>query len=292
MPKHVIDVTDQTFYDEVLMKSQEVPVVVDLWAEWCGPCKTLGPVLEGLAEEYGGAFILAKVDVDANQQVAMQMRVQSIPTVVAFKDGNPIDAFQGALPREQVRQWLSKFVEPAVGEEEEEPEPEVLEGPAADLAAGDLEAAEAGYRAMLDEDDGNPEALVGLARVALARDDVEGALEIWEKIPEERLTLIEGEWEDLWLLAETHDAPDMSELDARIEKNGNDHEARYLRALLRARDEEWDAAFPDLIQVVVRDREWRDDGARVAMVNLFRILGEDNPLTSKWRVEMGRAMYV
>ncbi len=286
--QHVIDVTDQTFYDEVLVKSNEVPVVVDLWAEWCGPCKTLGPVLEGLAEEYGGGFILAKVDVDANQQIAMQMRVQSIPTVVAFKDGQPIDAFQGALPKEQVKQWLAKFAQP----QDSEPEPEPLTGPAKDLAEGNWDAAAGAFQAMLADDETNPEGLVGLCRVALGKGDPEGAKAIWDKVPEERLVQIEGEWEDVWLKMEVVGAPDVAELDERVEANGNDHEARYQRALLAANAGDWDSAMLDLLQIVVRDREWRDDGARIAMVNLFRVLGENSPLTAKWRVEMGRAMYV
>lgn len=180
----IVDVTDATFA-QVLQQSATVPVVVDLWAEWCQPCKTLSPILEKLATEYGGRFLLAKVDVDANPQIAQAFQVQSIPTVVALLAGQPVPLFQGAYPESQIRQVLDQLLQvalqngvtgtvtPTEGEEPEEaPEPELPPLHAAGLAAieeGDLEAANAAYRAAIKENPGDSEARVALLQVAWMR---------------------------------------------------------------------------------------------------------------------------
>nr|NLD39637.1 tetratricopeptide repeat protein [Actinomycetales bacterium] len=180
----IVDVTDATF-SQVLQQSATVPVVIDLWAEWCEPCKTLGPILERLASEYGGRFLLAKVDVDANPQIAQAFQVQSIPSVVALLGGQPVPLFQGAYPESQIRQVLDQLLQVALqngitgtvtpaddAQPEEAPEPELPPHHAAGLAAieeGDFDAAEAAYRAAIKENPGDNEARVALLQVAWMR---------------------------------------------------------------------------------------------------------------------------
>jgi putative thioredoxin len=156
----VFDVDEASFEEAVLERSHEVPVVVDFWAEWCGPCRTLGPVLERLAREADGAWLLAKVDVDSNPYIAQELRIQGIPAVWAFRDGRPVSRFVGALPEDEVRQWLAQLG-PTSGDLA------VAEGAEAE-ARGDLEAAAAAYRRALQEEPGHGEARSALERVELA----------------------------------------------------------------------------------------------------------------------------
>lgn len=180
----VIDVTEADFQAEVIERSLQVPVVVDLWAEWCGPCKQLSPVLERLAQEGNGAWILAKIDVDANQRIAQAFGVQSIPTVVAIAGGQPVDAFAGAQPEPQIRQWIGSLLDQlrdrlpgiraaeagaaADGEPaQQEEDPRFTEAEEA-FAAGDLPAAEAAYQRILEAEPDNEEAKLALGQVRLA----------------------------------------------------------------------------------------------------------------------------
>ena len=174
---HVIDVTEATFEAEVINRSQQVPVLIDFWADWCGPCKQLSPVLERLADEAGGAWILAKIDVDANQRLAAAFQVQSIPSIYAVIAGQPVPLFQGALPEQQVRKVLDEVLRIAAenglsGPSGDAPAP----APAADpdeedaqqaLARGDIDAALSAYRRLLERDPGNAQAALAVARCEL-----------------------------------------------------------------------------------------------------------------------------
>ena len=164
---NVIDVTDANFEQVVIEGSKDRPVVVDLWAEWCGPCKTLGPILEKVAGERAGAFLLAKLDVDANPMVAGAFGVQSIPTVIAFKDGEPVNGFVGAYPEEAINQFVDLLL-PTEAEL-------VVEEAQAEAEAGDLDGAEQDYRDALAKDPQNREAAVGLGRILVDRGDVDEA---------------------------------------------------------------------------------------------------------------------
>ena len=166
----VIDVTDADFMERVVDESKRRPVLVDFWADWCGPCKQLSPVLERLAQEKGGRFLLAKMDVDRNQYTAAQFRVQSIPNVWAFVDGRPIDQFIGALPEQAVRQFIDRLL----------PTEADLEAAQASRAveSGDVEAAEGGFRDVLREDPDNRDARLGLARILADRGDLDEARDL------------------------------------------------------------------------------------------------------------------
>jgi len=165
----VIDVSEATFQTEVLERSMHTPVVVDFWAEWCQPCKQLSPVLEQLAVEAGGTWVLAKVDIEANQRLAQMFRIQSIPLVYAIVGGQPVDAFNGVIPESQLRQWIGAVVKAAGVEAPPPPEDPRLAAADDALADGDLDAAEAAYRRILSDAPADAIAESGLAQVALLR---------------------------------------------------------------------------------------------------------------------------
>ncbi len=261
------------FQDEVLQRSYEVPVVVDFWAEWCGPCKVLGPTLERLATEGAGAWELAKIDVDANQQLAMQFQVQGIPTVVAFKDGRPIDRFTGAVPETQIRQFLEKVV------------PSQLDMLAAEgellWERGDDERAEQAFRSVLAADPSHQVAGLGLAGMLLERGDGAGCLDVLARLaPTEdvrrlqaaaRLTAPEG--------VEVADEPP-ADLPGRL-----DH-ATVLAA--RGRYEE---ACELLLDIVAAKDEATSEAARLVMLDLFELLGAEDPLTTTYRRRLASALF-
>jgi putative thioredoxin len=258
--QYVIDVTEANFQTEVLERSLQTPVVIDFWAEWCGPCKQLSPVLEKLANESGGDFILAKVDVDANQRLAAAFRVQSIPMVVAVVGGQPIDAFAGALPESQLRPWLAAVVQAASGGQEGAEvaiDPRLLEADEK-LQAGDFDAAEAGYRTLLAENPNDPLATSGLAQLELFRrlENVDPAA----------------------ALAAGDAAPD-------------DVDAQNLAADVEFASGEADKAFDRLVGTVRRTSGDDRDAARTHLLDLFAIAAPDDPVVAKARRDLTAALF-
>ena len=258
---NVIDVTDANFEQVVIEGSKDRPVVVDLWAEWCGPCKTLGPILEKVAGERAGAFLLAKLDVDANPMVAGAFGVQSIPTVIAFKDGEPVNGFVGAYPEEAINQFVDLLL-PTEAEL-------VLEEAQAEAEAGDLDGAEQDYREALAKDPQNREAAVGLGRILVDRADVD-----------EARTLLSPFLPD----------PDAERLlaAARVQGWGASPgegplgEARALGAAGR-----WREAFEAMLQQLPADR----DGARDTMLDGFAALGDEDPMVIEYRRKLANALF-
>lgn len=191
---YIRDVTDATFESEVLERSDDVPVVVDFWAPWCGPCKPLGPLLEDLAEETDGAWILAKLDVDENLEVASSYNVRGIPAVKGFVDGEVAGEFTGAKPKNSIERWLETLLPGEVDEK--------LERAGEALDQGDLDAAEQLFEKVLESERYDTEALVGLARVALGRGDPDRGAEYLEQIPEAMREEAEGAFERTWISVE------------------------------------------------------------------------------------------
>lgn len=281
---YVIDVTDQTFATDVLERSKTVPVVVDFWAVWCGPCRMLGPILENLADEFQGNFILAKVDVDRNQQVAMQYQVQGIPAVKAFRDGQLVGEFTGAQPEPQVR----KFIEGLVPSEAD-----LLAKQAFEWEVNNQPAmAEENYRTALSQKADHYPAKIGLGRVLLSQGEIEEAVSILKSIPEgakEKVVadaLLAGA--EFQKFADGHTE---AELQAKIEANPNDVASRYALASLLATKQRFPEALEEFLEVIRRDRSYSDDGARKAMLAIFTIIGEDQSITKTYRQKLANALF-
>ncbi|MFB3738131.1 MAG: thioredoxin [Candidatus Velamenicoccus archaeovorus] len=256
----VVDVTDADFMEQVVEESKERPVVVDLWAAWCGPCRTLGPILERVAEERGGSFRLAKLDVDANPYTASQFGVQSIPTVIAFKDGRPVDGFVGAIPEPLVNEFIDRLLPTeadVVAKEAEEEE-----------RSGDVEDAERRYREALEADQGNRSARLGLGRILAERAAFDEARQtLMPLLPDadaERLlaSITVSEWADL-------------------RENGTLASAKRLAAQGR-----WREALDGMLGAL-RD----DPDARQAMLEVFEVLGDEDPLVVDYRRKLANALF-
>jgi putative thioredoxin len=280
---HVIDVDSESFESDVLETSHDVPVVVDFWAPWCGPCRTLGPTLEALADEAGGDWILAKVNVDNNQQLAQQFNVRGIPAVKAFVDGKVADEFTGAKPKNAVELWLETFM-PSQADAD-------VQAARKAEAAGDEDRAAEAYRSALEEDPNHTRALVGLSRIEFARGEREAAAELLERVLPGDEGQDTAEFQKAWFQVEAADLPDPDELANRVEADGTNLTARWELAVKLAADAHYDEALEHLLQIVIRDREFREDVGRETMVRIFHILGPQSDRTRQWQKKLGRAMY-
>ncbi len=281
----VVDVGDATFAREVLERSAEQPVIVDFWAPWCGPCRQLGPALERAVEAQAGAVRLAKVNVDQSPQVARKFGVQSIPLVIAFKDGAPVAEFVGAQPEPVLR----RFVASLLPSEADQLAKEGLEL----HAGGHANAAEERLRGALAKDARHPTALLALARVLGERGATNEALELLERISaapgaiEQAAAKLAAELRT----ATSAPAADLAALRARAAA-GPDDLATQLelgRALAAAR--RYDEALPVLLAVVERDRSFADEAARKAMLDVFGVLGSDHPLVPEYRSALARVLF-
>jgi putative thioredoxin len=253
----VIDVTDATFQDEVLQRSLSTPVIIDFWAEWCQPCKQLSPVLERLAAEAGGAWVLAKVDIDANPRLAQSFRIQSIPLVYAIVGGQPVDAFNGVIPEAQLRQWLDAVLK-AGGVEMAAPVDPRLEAADDALADGDFDAAEQAYKKILAESPADAVAESGLAQVGLLR----------------RTATIDP----TKALASAAGAPD-------------DVDAQLLAADVELLSGQADEAYQRLVAVIRRTSGDDREKARLHLISLFSIAGPDDPAVAKARRALASALF-
>ena len=281
---YVIEVTDQTFDAEVLERSRTTPVVVDFWAAWCGPCRVLGPVLEKLAAEFQGAFILAKVDVDRNPNLAMRYRVQGIPAVKAFADGKLAGEFTGALPEPQVRKFIRKLI-PSQADlyARQGYEWEMNNQPA---------MAVTNYRQALAEQPDHYPAMVGLGRTLLKQGEVDEAIAVLERIPD---GLPEKQVANALLATarfrQHADGHTEEDLRARLQADPADVASRYALASLLAVEQRFEEALQEFLEVVRRDRRYNDDGARKAMLALFTTIGEEHPLTQLYRRELANVLF-
>lgn len=256
------DVTEATFRTEVLERSMQVPVLLDCWAPWCGPCKSLKPVLEKLVQEYGGRFVLAKINTDAAPQVSAALQIRSIPLVVLISGGRPVDQFTGALPEAQVRAFLDKHLGPQVNPVDE------LRAQAAQAEAPQAEAL---LHEALSIDPGHTEAALDLATLWIEQGALPDAKELLQGMAPEQHNERHAALSKRIALAEHRPPGDPKALDARIQANPKDFEARFARAALHASDAEFDAAFDQLLEVVLRDKaEWREK-ARLQLVEWFAL---------------------
>jgi len=255
------DVTEADFRQTVLERSLEVPVLLDCWAPWCGPCRNLKPVLEKLAQDYGGRFVLAKLNTDEAPQISAALQIRSIPLVVLFVGGRPVDQFMGAQPEGAVRKFLDKHLGPQVSEAEQI-RLEAAEAP-------DAETAEALLREALSYEPANAAVLLDLADRVLARGDLDEAEQVLQAVPQaERKDRHTGLLKRIEL-ARNRPQGDPAALAARIQANSKDFEARFALAAIHAYEGDFNAAFDQLLEVVMRDKaEWREK-ARVQLVEWF-----------------------
>ncbi len=278
-----IDVNEENFEAEVLERSTQVPVLVDFWAEWCGPCKVLGPVLEKLAGEYAGEFIIAKVNVDENQGLAGAFGIQGIPAVKLFKDGELASEFTGALPEPMLREFLSKFLPTAADKQVQEAQ--ALEND------GKTDEAKALYQEILAADPNHVKALLGLGRLALNEGDAAAAMEYLDKIPIVADERKEADRLIARLSLQSGAAENEAALREKVKAEPNNIAARFELAQALAATEKYDEALKEFLTVVKTDRAFQDDGARKAMIQIFEVLGSEDPLTDKYRSELAAALF-
>jgi len=276
------DVTDQTFMADVVEASREVPVIVDFWAPWCGPCKTLGPQLEAAVQAKKGAVRMAKVNVDENQMIAGQLQVQSIPTVYAFWQGQPVDGFQGALSQGDVQRFVEKIAALAgdggLGEALEAAEEMLAQGAVADAAQT--------FAAILGEEPENAAAMGGLARAHIAMGDLDTA----EALLNNAAAAIAARAQ-IALARQADEAGPLAELQSAVAANPDDLQARfdYSKALYAAGQAE--AAIEELLDLFRRDREWNDGAAKAQLFTIFDALKPTDPLVQKGRRRLSSMIF-
>jgi putative thioredoxin len=293
---YVKESSTQAFMADVIEASRTVPVIVDFWATWCGPCRQLGPILEKVVNGSGGRVRLVKIDVDANPELAQQLRITSIPAVIAFAGGRPVDAFAGALPESQVKQFVERLVQGAPGAAPEGPDPAVaqaLEQAKARLAAGDARAAAALFARIAAHDPDNLVAKGGLARALAAAGDVAGARKALEDLDETEKADAEiaGAMTALALAEKAAAAGDAAALRARAEADPADHQARYDLALALYARGEREAAIDALIEIIRRNREWNEQAARKQLLEFFAAIGPTDPITVAGRRKLSSVLF-
>ncbi|HJM91828.1 MAG: thioredoxin [Alphaproteobacteria bacterium] len=278
-----------SFAADVIEASNEVPVIVDFWAEWCGPCKTLGPTIEKAVKAASGQVRLVKINVDENQQLAQQLRVQSIPAVFAFKNGKPVDGFVGAQPESQIKAFIQRLT----GDAGPSPIEQALEQGEAALAAGDVSGASDIFGQVLRADMENARAIAGLCQCLIDSGDLAEAREMLDGL-EGKLAIdpaVQSVRAALELAEQSADAGDTAPLRARLEANGNDHEARMelSTALLAAGQRE--EAVDELLESIRRDRNWNDEAARKQLLTLFEAFGHADELTVSARRRLSSMLF-
>lgn len=281
--------TLETFTRDVIQASMSVPVLVDFWAPWCGPCKQLTPILEKIVKAAGGKIRLVKINVDENPELAAQFRVQSIPTVYAFLGGQPVTGFMGAQPESQIKALVEKLIGEPLGADI------AAELEAARQAAerGDIKTAAAIYNAILRADPENPEAIGGLARCLLAAGQREDAKRLLDKAPKTHANhpAITGAKAAIQLAEEAGELGDLATLEARLAADPNDHDARYRLATLLFLRGQNEAAMEHLCTIVRKDRNWNDEAARKQLLKFFDALGPKHPDTIKGRRMLSRVLF-
>jgi len=282
------DATDASFAADVIDASRDQPVIVDFWATWCGPCRQLGPALERAVSAAKGKVKLVKVDIDKNPAYAGQLRVQSIPAVFAFVDGQPVDGFTGALPESQVKAFVDKLAKLARGGPS--PIDEVLALAKESLELGDMGGAAQAYAQVLQADPKNPKALGGLAKVYMASGDAERAREVLAMAPPEAKDPdLDSVRAALSLAAE---APsDTAAFEARLAKDAHDHEARFELAKALAGRHKLAEAADHLLTIIEQDRAWNEEAARKQLLTVFEAAGPMSEVARNGRRRLSAILF-
>ncbi|USW96623.1 thioredoxin [Pseudomonas proteolytica] len=284
---YIFDVTTATFDQAVIENSFHKPVLVDFWAEWCAPCKALMPLLAQIAESYQGELLLAKVDCEAEQDIVARFGIRSLPTVVLFKDGQPVDGFAGAKPESEIRALLEPHVQlppPA----DEDP----LEQAQALFAEGRISEAEAVLVTLLGEDNTNAAALILYARCLAERGELGEAQTVLDAVKSDaHKAALAGAKAQITFLRQAADLPDAADLKARLAQNPQDDEAAYQLAVQQLARQQYDAALEGLLKLFIRNRSYNEGLPHKTLLQVFELLGNDHPLVTVYRRKLFAALY-
>ena len=278
-----------SFMADVIEASAEVPVIVDFWAPWCGPCKELGPALERVVTAAGGAVRLVKVNIDENQELAQQMRIQSIPAVFAFKNGQPVDGFVGAQSESQIKSFIERLTGPIGPTPVEQAMEQALQA----LEAEDFNSAANIYSQVLKHAPEEAAAVAGMVRSLLGLGDAPGAREILDAVDEKLATHadIEGARAALELSERSEESGDEGELRSRLAADENDHQARYDLAMVHYAGARNEQAIDELLEIVRRQRAWNEEAAREMLLQIFDALGPTHELTTGGRRKLSSILF-
>ena len=289
----IVEGSDQTFMQDVVDASREVPVIVDFWATWCGPCKTLGPALEAAVTKRKGKVRLVKIDVDRNPGYAGQLRVQSIPTVYAFWQGQPVDGFQGALPESQLKEFVAKVA--ALGGEggDDGGLEEALTAAEEMLAEGAAADAAETFGAVLEEEPENAAAFGGLVRSYIAAGRTDQAEAMLANAPAAIATApeVEAARAQLDLLKQAENAGPVAELTAQVEAEPDNHQARFDLATALHANGQSEEAVTHLLELFRRDREWNDGAAKTQLFTIFDALKPNDPVVLNGRRKLSSMIF-
>ena len=284
------DTSEATFMADVVDASMQVPVIVDFWAPWCGPCKTLGPQLEEEVKKAKGRVRMVKVNVDENQMIAGQMRVQSIPTVYAFFQGQPVDGFQGAVPQSQIKQFVDKLVAMSP---EDNGLADALEAAEAMLTEGAAEDAAETFAAILDEEPENAAAWGGLIRARVAAGDLDAAEAELARVPAAaaKAAPVENARAQVQLARQAASAGPLDDLRQKVEADPSDQQARFDYATALHAGGQIEEAIDQLLDAFRRDREWNDAAAKAQLITIFDSLKATDPIAQKGRRRLSSLIF-
>jgi putative thioredoxin len=281
------DATTASFSADVITESARQPVLVDFWAPWCEPCKQLAPILEKTVKAAGGKVKLVKMNIDEHPEIPGRLGVRSIPAVIAFQRGQPVDGFMGALPEREVKGFIERLAGPIEDDADRLAEAEAL------AAAGDGEGAAELYAAILAEKPGDPAAVAGLAKFFIAAGEIESAKKVLASVAAggERDPAIIAAKAALDLAEQAAAVGDSSELEQRIAANPEDHQARFDFAILLNAQNRREEAAAELLAIIKRDRAWNDDGARKQLLQFFDAWGPMDPATVSARKKLSTLLF-
>lgn len=287
------DTTEAAFMADVVEASQSVPIIVDFWAPWCGPCKTLGPQLEAAVTAAKGAVKMVKVNVDEAQMIAGQLQIQSIPTVYAFWKGQPVDGFQGAVPPSEITAFIDRVIKAAGGESPTDTLNDAVEAAEEMLGEGQMEDAAQTFAAILGEDPLHAGAYGGLVRAHIAMGELDKAEGLLNGAPIEisKAPELEAAHAQLELARQAENAGPVAELTAAVEADENDHQARFDLAQALYAHNDVAGAVDHLLELFKRDREWNDGAAKTQLFTIFDALKPNDPVVLNGRRKLSSMIF-